>query len=441
MRLLREGSATLATNYKRKINYLDIEVKQLLYKKSGIPIDELLSHTPLLQGIRLYSNHDDFSTLIWAQPTADRLNWSYPDGLFDCLDRDARMMKSFEWNGRFPTALGALGTAMRVHSNTSFRRLRHLAFLNLTLPERASGLDTAKAHSLLGGALKDLSELKSLSFRNCTILDKVAASMLPVGLQELEFSHCSRLTSGALEQYLQSGGSSLRTLKLFGNQSMSLGFMARLRDFCPRLQVFEVDMLYIDPTSYRDRDPLYDELLPNGPPTWPVDLITVSVENLRQLSVADAEDFFSSLVESSAHLPYLRTLNIKAILKGASWRDRAQLRQTWLPKLEAVFLSSAEPSNVTKKLSRSMPAPSYRHSSRIANSHLKTMGSEIHAGENGTTTPPMVQPRCEVVNLVISDQRPSQDQFHEEDFLDDEPSDDEEWNGRDTDTLPTGYAW
>ncbi|EXJ91460.1 hypothetical protein A1O3_00008 [Capronia epimyces CBS 606.96] len=441
MRLLRESPSTSATEYKNCINYLDIEVKHLLFKKSGIAIDELLSHTPLLQGIRLYSNHDDFNTLIWAQPTAQRLNWSYPAELFDHLNKSNMIMRSFEWNGRFPSALEALETAMRVHSGASFSRLRHLTFLNLTLPEKASDVDIDTAYSLLTGALKHLPDLKSLTFRNCTLLDEDAATMLPIGLQDLEFSHCPCLTSETLEQYLHSGGSSLRTLKLFGNQSMSLGFMASLRVLCPRLRVLEVDMLYVDPTSYRDRDPLYDELLPNGPPTWPTDLVTISVENLRQLSATDAEEFFASLVDSSEHLPYLRKLNIKAILKGASWRDRANLRKTWLPKLENTFLSSAEPSNVTKKSSKTSQLISQRQSSRIANSHLRKFSIRVHPDESDTTTPKMVQPRCEIVNLVISDQRPSQDQFHEDDFLDDAPSDDGEWNGRDMETLSAGYAW
>ncbi|EXJ93341.1 hypothetical protein A1O1_01733 [Capronia coronata CBS 617.96] len=440
MRLLKEDPATLVTDYKRKIHYLDIEVKQLLLRKSGISLDDLLSHTPLVQGIRLYSNHDDYNTLIWAQPTAQRLNWSYPPQIFERLDKDNIKMRSFEWNGRFPTALETLETATRVHANSSFSHLRHLAFLNLTLPEKTSEADVVKAHSLLAGALNRLGELTSLSFRNCAVLDDVATMTLPIGLQDLEFSHCSRLTSEDLEQYLRLGGSSLRTLKLFGNQSMSLGFMAGFRQSCPRLQTLEVDMLYIDPTSYRDRDPLYDELLPSGPPSWPTDLVTVSVENLRQLSAADAEEFFASLVDSSEHLPYLRTLNIKAILKGAGWRDRARLRKTWLARLQDVFLSSAEPF-VTKISSNTSPTVSQRQSSRIANTQFKKSSIRMNAYERDATAPNPVQPRCEIVNLVISDQRPAQDQFHEDDFLDDEPSDDGEWNGRDTETLSTGYAW
>ncbi|KAL2393909.1 hypothetical protein ABEF93_000264 [Exophiala dermatitidis] len=438
LRLLERSPIALTREYGKRIHHLDIEVKHLLCKKSGISLDTLLCHTPLLQGIRLYSNDDDFNTLIWAQPTAQRLHWTYPAEMFDRLNTGGIMLKSFEWNGRFSTAMEALETAMNVHSSASFARLRHLSFLNLTLAEKADDADLAKAHSLLAAALRHSSELKSLAFRNCALLDEVAATALPLNLEHLELSHCPSLTSEALEHYLRLGGGSLRTLKLFGNQSMSLGFMAGLQELCPRLRGLEVDMLYVDPTSYRDRDPLYDELLPNGPPTWPTELVTISVENLRQLSAADAEAFLTSLVNSSEHLPFLRKLNIKAILKGSSWRDRAKLRKTWLPKLQTVFLSSAEPSSVASEPSNTT---AQRQSSRIANSQLRKSSVDAQADDSVTGTGKPVQPRCEVVNLVLSDQRPSQDQFQEADFLDDEPDDDADWNGRDTEMDSAGYAW
>ncbi|KIW99421.1 uncharacterized protein Z518_11409 [Rhinocladiella mackenziei CBS 650.93] len=441
IRLLTADPAGLMTDYRKKIHHVDIEVKQLLVKKSGISVDNLISRTPLLQSMRLYSNHDDFRTSIWAQPTAQRFNWSYPAELFDRLDSNSLVMKSFEWNGRFSNAIGALQTAFSAHCRPAFRRLREVSLLNMTLPEKSTELDVAKAQSLLGGALKELSGLESLSFRNCAILDEATAAMLPTGLQHLEVAHCSRLTSTALEQYLLTGGSTLTTLRLFGNQSMSLGFMANLQSLCPRLQNLEVDMIYIDPTSYRDRDPLYDELLPNGPPTWPTNLVNVSVENLRQLSAADAEEFFASLVDCSENLPSLKKLNIKAILKDASWRDRAKLRKTWLPKLENVFLNTAEPTNASNRPSKRSSQPSQRQSTRIANSHLKKLSLGDVTDESEVPMPKTTQARCDVVNLVISDQRPSQEQFHEDDFLDDEPSDDGDWNGRDSQPVSTGYAW
>lgn len=428
------------TDYRRKVRYVDIEVKQLLFKKSGIAIDDLISLTPFLQGVRLYSNHDDLSTVIWAQPTAQRFNWSYPLELFDRLDQNALHLRSFEWNGRFPNTTDVLETAQLAHTRTSFSRLCELSCLNLSLPEKTPEVEIAKAQSLLAGALGALHELQRLSFRNCAMLDEVTVSSLPLELHHLQLVYCSQLTSRALEQYLSSGGTYLKSLTLDGNQSMSLGFMADLKTICPRLENLEVDMLYIDPTSFRDREPLYDELLPDGPPTWPSSLVSVSVENLRQLSASDAEDFFASLVDSSENLPHLKKLNIKAILKDASWRDRAELRKTWLPRLENVFLNTEQPANMVTKTSKSLPA-SQRQSTRIANSHLKSLSLTDNTDESDENQSRSVQARCDVVNLVISQERPAQEQFHEEDFLDTEPDDDGEWNERSQPQASNDYAW
>lgn len=441
IRLLKQDPKNLTTDYRMKIHYLDVEVKHLLVKKSGIPIDNLISRTPLLQGARLYSNYDDLNTLVWAQPTAHRFNWSYPPELFDRLDKDGLFMRSFEFNGRFPNTIEALQTALYARSRPSFSRLCIVSFLNMSLAERTSQGDIERAQRLLASALNDLPDLKDLTFRNCSVIDEVTVPMLPAGLQQLELAHCSRLTSDALEQYLASRGTTMTSLRLDGNQSMSLGFMARLKSLCPRLQNIEVDMLYIDPTSFRDRDPLYDELLPNGPPSWPTDLVNVSFENLRQLSASDAEDFFASLVDSSENLPRLKKLNIKAILKGASWRERAQLRKTWLPKLENVFLNTDEPANVVSRLSKKPSSASQRQSTRIANSHLKKLSLGDYIEDSDAITPRALQARCDIVNLVISDQRPSQEQFHENDFLDEEPSDDGEWRERNSQQVSNDYAW
>jgi hypothetical protein len=224
---------------------------------------------------------------------------------------------------------------------------------------------------------------------------------------------------------------------------MSLDFMSKLKGLCPNLQTLEIDLTYTDPTSYRDRDPLYDELLPSGAPTWPTTLVSITIENLRQLSAEVAEEFLASLIDSSDKLPCLRRLEVKAILKDASWRDRAELRKKWLPKLENVFLSTSQPSTWTgqHKMVKSQPLPSsQRQSTRIAHSHSQklTHGS-LQDKVDLLTHGMVVQGRCDVVNLVISDQRPAQDQFNERDFLDDEPEDDGEWNG--TGNHSDGYAW
>lgn len=442
--LLQQDPDKLMTNYRKKIHYLDIEVKHLLARKSGVDLEDLISNTPLLQGMRLYSTYDDWRTEVWAQPAVRKIHWSYPPELFDLLDNNNVILKQFEWNGRFPNPMEVLETTLAAHSRPAFSRLQDLSMLNLTAPEKSSDVEIAKSQSMFTSALERLTSLKRLSLTSCGYLDESTTPMLPVGLEYLEIDNASELTSTALERYLQVGGSTIQTLKLCGNQSMSLGFMADLKSTCPRLQDIDVDMLYVDPTSYRDRDPLYDELLPNGPPTWPSSLVNVSFENMRQLSAEDAEDFFDSLVESSRHLPHLKRLNIKAILKNASWRDRAQLRKMWLPKLQNVFLNRSKPAAPTplavgNHVKRSAGA-SQRQSSRIAES-LKRMSTGDDTGDSDATSSLAIHGRCDVVNLQISDQRPAQDQFREDDFLDDEPSDDEEWVGVDREPTSTGYAW
>ncbi|KIV87072.1 hypothetical protein PV11_02643 [Exophiala sideris] len=437
--LLKQDPKDLITDYRAKIHYLEIEVKQLLYKKAGISLMDLVSRTPLLQGLRLYSNYDDMPTVLGAQATVQRrMNWSYPEEMFDHLDRENMFMSLFEWNGRFPNPKEALQTALTAHCRPAFSRLREVSFLNMTLPEKTTDGDVAMAQSLFTGSLKDLHELKHLTVKNCGILDDVTTPMLPIGLEYLEVVQCSQLTSSALAQYLAVGGSTLRTIKLIGCQSLSLGFTAELKTLCPCLQDFVVDMFFIDPTSYADREPLFLALLPDGPPTWPASLVNLSLENIRHKIADEAHEFLESLVESSDQLPRLKRINIKMILKMAGWRDRAQLRKDWLPKLQAVFLNTDKPLDHQEKSSKHSSQSSQRQSTRIAS---KGQSTAENTDDSDTGPAVAVQGRCDVVNLVISDQRPAQDQFREDDFLDDEPSDDEEWNGRDQQPRSSGYAW
>jgi hypothetical protein len=432
MRLLKQDQdhpGTLSTSFRSKIRYLDIEVKHLLAKKGGISLDELIPLTPQLQGIRLYSNYDDMTTVSWAQPEAKKVRWAYPLDLIRRLESNNVVLRSFDWNGRFPNTTDVLKEAMAAHSRPSFKHLRDVSFLNLSLPEKAEKADIASARSYLAVALKSLSELRSLSFRNCAMLDEDTMPMLPPGLLHFEVTNCSHLTSDVLEGYLSSAGHSLQSLKLNNNQSMDLGFMAKLKTLCPSLQQLEIDMVYIDPSSWHDRDPLFDELLPKGPPTWPSQLISISIENMRQLTEAAAEKFFTSLVDASDDLPFLKKLSLKVILKDASWRDRAKMRQNWMPVFENVFLNTDKPSNiVAKTLSSKRPrSASQRQSTRIAESRLKELGRSENSDESDASTPKTVQARCDVVDLVISDQRPAETQYRENDFLDSEPSDDEEY--------------
>jgi hypothetical protein len=249
------------------------------------------------------------------------------------------------------------------------------------------------------------------------------------------------------------------------------------------LQTIEVDLTYTDPSSYHDIDPHYDELLPNGQPTWPASLRVVEFENLRNLEATEADGFFQSLVDSAHELKDLRRLSLKAILK-VGWRERARLREKWKAKLEHVFLRKAPPpypfepasSKLSPNVSPSETAggplmesraendqapsseedsdsgdnPSHhtvkkRKSTRIAQKELeslsasgvegepKALSSGRHSISNGHMRPDQDDDKfahgmVDEVVLRLDDQRPSEAQFNEGDFLDSEQSD-EDWDG------------
>jgi hypothetical protein len=317
-------------------------------------------------------------------------------------------------------------------------------------------------------------------------------SQIPPSLTTLSITNCQYLTSELLSIYLSTSGTSLTTLTLTANQSMSLAFLSNLSTLCPHLQHLNLDLTYTDPSSYRDRDPLYDEALPDGPPSWPSSLVTINIENLRQITLAEAEGFLTSLVNAAPNLAGLRKIEMKMIVKDASWRDRAEIRKKWIPRLEDVFLDTSVPerrvhvhekkaktekeTKAEKEREEKMKImedatkeetkperPSGRQSSRIA--HLKQLSVSHSENDSDTTsyTPAskfdimtragasdtssntdakpdndkaegddvLYQRRCDIVTLLLSDQRPAMEQYHEADFLDSERSGDEEWVGRD----------
>lgn len=450
--LLQQDQKKTIIDYRSKIKSLQVEAKQLLVKKSGIELEHLLDYTPLLERLRIYSNYDDFDTVHWAHPSqAKGKKWSYPDSLFEKLDQQNLQLKSFEWNGRFPNSVNILPSILRHHSRPCLSQLLDLSFLNIDIEDKNIELATQNLSHVLAG----LPHLKHLSFRKCNILNTTIVSHFPVALESLSITNCQSLTSDIVSAYLVSNGSHLTSLTLSGNQCMSLSFLAGLANCCPRLQHLDLNLTYLDPSSYKDTEPLFEDALPDGPPSWPSSLITINIENLRQINAAEAEDFFQSLVTSASSLPYLKVLNIKAIVKG-EWRDRAKLRQEWIPRLQDVFLDRSEPMTHTTRKREMKPLPPRkegdRQSSRIQ--HLKQLSisqSDSNDSDSAISSQPVrgpvkrssravaesedanqfIQGRCNIVNVVLSDQRPAQDQWREADFLDDEPSDDGEWNGRD----------
>ncbi|KAK5951176.1 hypothetical protein OHC33_007929 [Knufia fluminis] len=431
----------ISLDYRKKIKSLDIEVKQILIKKAGIDLIDLLQYTPLLRHLRLYHNHDSLADkYLWATPANSRSHdrWSY-GSLFDALERNEIELHSFEWNGRFLKDDPALNlfSKFQIHSNC-LRKLRSITLRNFILP-RAEKLvdyvigtevrdpekkDNADAQRLASwrkaivDALSSLHELKELSIHTCNVFDDATIASLPAGLKHLTICNTPFIKSEGLQRYLSDSGAALTQLTLHGNQSLSLGFMSALATTAPHLREVDVDLTYHDPTSFRDTEPLFDELLPDGAPTWPSPLEIISIGPLRNLSTDDAEAFFQSLVDAEPSLPSLRVLSLRTLLKKASWRDRAQMRGKWDSKLHETFHI---------KYNTAVSAPS-----RAPEKKEKGRKSRRIISNNQTPEPQTEgRGRCHTVIFEISDQRPAQEQFREADFLDSEPEGDEEWNGKD----------
>jgi len=256
--LLRRDQSTLSINYQTKIIRLEVEVKQLLIRKSGIDLEELLSHTPLLTDLKLYHNHDSYASLIWAQPSqAKGKQWAYPTTLFDHLDKSNIVLKYFEWNGRFPKPVEVINIMAEMHARPCLAQLRSISLMNLDLPEKYSEQEKHGARDVLANGLSKLTQLKHIFFRNCDVLNDRVLNGFPTDLESLSLINCSSITSDELSQYLATSGSSLANMRLHGNQALDLGFMPALKQRASKLEYLSIDLTYTDPTSYNDTGKLF----------------------------------------------------------------------------------------------------------------------------------------------------------------------------------------
>lgn len=89
--------------------------------------------------------------------------------------------------------------------------------------------------------------------------------------------------------------------------------------------------------------------------------------------------------------------------------------------------------------------PSKRKSARLAqrrfleNEDQRDTRSVRSMSSSPTPNTP-IQGMCDIVMIRIDNQRPTETQFNESDFLDEELSGDEDWTGRDLD-IPDSHAW
>ncbi|EAW08479.1 uncharacterized protein ACLA_032140 [Aspergillus clavatus NRRL 1] len=469
--LLCRPQEELSTNYRNKIKELHVDVETLLLYKSGptlgyFDLPKLLEQTPQVRRVRLY-HKDDFVVGLpsWQIP---RSKWVYPETLFDTMNSSLVHLRSWDWNSRFMETQQLLPFILGKHYEPAFRRLTELRLLHIA-SEDLDGDGVVESSNerevILATAIKELPDLRHLEFLECSIVNEHLLPHMPSTLTSLTINNCDEVTALNFGMFLASHGQHLRELDLSHNRHLSLSFMVSLAECCQSLEKFKMDISIYDWSSYHDIEPHFAELLrPSDIPTWPATLQEIELIQLRKWDDVTAEVFFTSLINAAPELRYLRRLAISAILR-IGWRDRASFREKWIGKLEKVFLRRTTPPNPNLRTLRkkdlqvekddpatqseaqnsSVSTPSKRKSARLAqrkNSEAedKAESGASYRASNADDPDLFIQGMCDTVMVRIDNQRPTETQFNEQDFLDDERSGDEDWNGNDFDADNGGHA-
>ena len=540
-------------NYRAKIKYLEPEASgALLYKFSGhepIDLGAFAAFTPQLRGIGVHLLSDNprlRKGFNLSRSTNGR--GVYQRSLFVALEDHKVALQEWTWNQSLGKQTTSLSGLKEIHTMSPFRTLRNVCFVNYDgslLGKATSREDT------LAEALSILPDLRSLSFKMCSIVGDRLMPLLPANLQALDIYDCALLRSSALNAFLSIKGNDLRRLNLDHNIALNLSFLADLAKNCPNLRQFRMDLVYFNTyATVRDSDPKYNVLFDETErPSWPTSLETLELYHLRKWSLPLAETLFSSLTDAASSLPNLRQLRIKASLEASGWRDRVVFRDRYTHRLRHVFLRRSAPPNphlksisafnafqkersnndrigrgrkrsltlhlaankkkptaqrshvksierATKeedsdsdlpliRTSRNDPADSDSNAplaklrrstrSKLQKEDMYTLsesspqtgktshrrrhrkGSAESSSEDSALDEDVVKPisqgqsdngddlyvqgMCDVVDVWLDNQRPAEEQLREEDFIDDEASGDEDWNGDDDMPDGGGYAW
>ncbi|KAJ5887584.1 hypothetical protein N7495_007625 [Penicillium taxi] len=464
--LLQSPRDSQSINYAGKIKELHLDAESILFLKGGargyFDLAELLQKTPLVHTLRLYHHSDAiFGLPDWELSIS---KWVYTERIFTAIDASGLRLRKWEWNGRFFDSKQIMPFMLRQNAQASFQSLKDVRLVHI----RSDGHNGLKEIAF-ANSLKVLPQLERLEFHECSAVNEVFLQLLPSTLVSLHISNCDRIYSEILGNYLESHGNNIRELILCHNRHLNMAFVVNLGKYCPNLERFKMDISMYDTSNYHNIEPHFDELLPSGQaPTWPKKLQVVELFNLRRLDEPQAELFFQSLVDAAGDLLDLRHLKIGAIV-NIEWRRRAEFRERWIPYLAHIFLRNSNMKSLQNRLlpsTESNPAASTdiqtfpkherrRQSTRLANIHQITPSQKLIPSSDsgwmsGTDSPlkwnkqshhnEHVHGMCNVVSVRIDNQRPNDVQFHEADFLDDEASDDSEWDGEDLD-IEDNPAW
>ncbi|KAK5729349.1 hypothetical protein LTR17_012074 [Elasticomyces elasticus] len=332
--------------YGVKVKGLEIDVRRLAYSAHNMglfDICRLVEVCPQLQEVEILHPVDEPPFR-----TGKIQNWHYPTNLFTTMEEHGTRLRTFRWSrGMIPQTNPETYTLMAAtHTSKPFEYLTKLTVCGFdfdpTPTADSAEVQTATAVATapsLATSIALLPRLKDLTLISCEAVVDTFFSHLPHNLERLELTNCLELTSSMLETYLASGGGSqLRELVLNHNPSLSLSFLVKLRDLCPRLEVLRVDLRYYsERVNSNDAEPLYDVLLGEGEvPSWPATLRELEMVHLQRWQAEAAQNLFRSLVNAAPDLPDLRRLVLHTHI-SIPWRQRVEVRDQWIDRLQRVY--------------------------------------------------------------------------------------------------------
>ena len=522
-KLLLQQDEGLATNYRVKVKHLVMDYANMPRVIRRDFMETIIPHLSQLQGIALGVHSDDPKLCRIYTRSLPPAHIVDPT-MYTILESSHTQLKSWSWNRTIDLHILSVSSMKDVHLSAPFQSLTSLTLVDFHLPKMVdhNGRQVG-GEEALADALNSLPLLRKLRFCLSDTVNEFLMPLLPDNLQTLVLTSCYNLFSPALMTFLQAKGQDLKELVLSHNQSLSLSFLTKLSQACPRLEILKMDLLYYNShTTFNDSSARYYSLLSEGErPSWPTSLRHLELHQLRKWKKPAAELFFSSLINSARDLPDLRHMEVKASIDESSWRDRIAFRDKWVQQLKDTFLRNSPPPNphlssyaafqkwkLRQKVTsaradmedlhsqplqrmsdpkmegsaiptvKSVPyaedsddsdAPltkvrrsarrkaqkegNYNESEDSDGEPTSGRGRRMHQGsgdfsnqhlryEDGDTklVSQYVQGLCNVVDIVIDNLRPAEEQLHESDFLDEEPSGDEDWNG-DNDMEDGRYAW
>lgn len=291
---LASQTASSTFNYRAKVKFLEMEAVTTLTRKymGREPIDlaDLIAHTPQIRGLGIHTITDAPILHKSSHGIVPPNRTGYQTSMIPAMERSKVSLLMWKWNSRITGTQFSISKLKDIHQTLPFQNLEEMTLVNYqssrtwkSISEDMSGPnEVAVAAPIYRTSEEQLAD---------------ALKCLP-RLKRLRF-----ITSPIVNQKL-------------------------LYLLPQNLELLEIVDCFI----------ITSEMLDN--------FLKAHGQNIRELILDHNQALnLSFLVDSASTLPNLRHLNIKASLDESGWRDRVVFRDTWVGRLERVFLRSSPPPN------------------------------------------------------------------------------------------------